>query len=66
MLPVTGARYRKIAQSALDETHHLIAPCLGTDEIGVLPIVAEQPVLVGGELEEIALLLDPLHGRAIG
>jgi hypothetical protein len=52
-------------QARLDEGDHLVAALGRTDEIGVGLVEREQLVLVGGELEEVARLLDPLDRRAL-
>ena len=53
------------SRPALDEAHDLVAPLGRQDEVGVLLVVGEQLVLVGGEAEEIGLLLGPLDRRAL-
>ena len=60
----TGARNRKIVQPALDEAHHLIAAGFGRDKIGMRVVIGQEPVLPGGELEEVIFLFDPFDVRA--
>src|SRR5207237_9777833 len=59
------ARDRQIPQTALDEADDLVAARIRADEVGLRLIKVEQSVLVSRELEEIALLLHPLHRRAL-
>src|SRR5258708_18673325 len=54
-----GARDGEVAQAALDEAHHLVAPRARRDEVRVLVVEFEQPVLPRRQAEEIILLLDP-------
>ena len=56
-----GAADREVAQAAGDEAPRLVRPEAGQDEVGPLVVEREQLVLVGGELEEPVLLLDPLR-----
>ena len=60
-----GARDRQIPQAAFHEADDLVAARVRPDEIGLAFVQREQPVLIGGELEEVALLLDPLDRRAL-
>ena len=46
------------------EADDLVAARLRADEIRIGLVMREQAVLIGGEAEEIALLLDPLDRRA--
>ena len=64
--PIEGrARDRKILQAAAHEARHLVEPLLRQHEVGHARVEFEQLVLIGGEAEEIALLLDPLDRRAL-
>src|SRR3546814_15607828 len=60
-----GARDRQILEPALDEAQHLVAAAFGADEIGIVAIEREQPVLIGGEAEEPAFLDRPFDRRAL-
>ena len=60
-----GARDRQVLQSRLDEGDYLVAPFRRTDEIGIVGVMLEQLFLIGRQLEEIALLLDPFDRRAL-
>ena len=60
-----GARDRQILQAALHEADDFVAARIRPDEIGLALVQREQPVLIGGQLEEVALLLDPLDRRAL-
>src|SRR5205085_7913503 len=53
-------------EAAFDEAHHLVAPGVRTDEARVGFVMLEQPVLIGREAEEPALLDRPLGERALG
>ena len=59
-----GARDRQILQAALHEARDLVQPLLRQHEIRDARVEVEQLVLIGGQPEEIALLLDPLDRRA--
>ena len=61
-----GARDRQVLEPALDEAHDLVATLLRADELRMRLIVGEQPVLIGREAEEVALLLDPIDRGALG
>ena len=64
--PVEGrARHREILQAASDEARHLVEPFPRQHEIGMTCVELEQPVLVGGQAEEIALLLHPFDRSAL-
>src|SRR5690606_21853305 len=54
-----GARDAEILEPALDEAQHLVAAAFRADEIGVVAIEREKPVLVGREAEEPAFLDGP-------
>src|SRR6266516_7126829 len=60
----SGTRYRKILQTAFDEAYDLVHAGLRQDEIRMIPVEIEQLVLIGGESEEITLLLHPFDRRA--
>ena len=60
-----GARDRQIPQSAFDEADDFVAARVRSDEIGLAFVQRQQPVLIGGQFEEVALLLDPLDRRAL-
>ena len=60
-----GARDRQVPQPALDEADDLVPARVRPDEIRLALVKREQPVLIGGEPEEIALLLDPFDRRAL-
>ena len=63
--PVEGrARDRQVLQPGFDEAHDLVAALRRPDEVGIVLVEGEQPVLIGREPEEIALLLDPFDRRA--
>src|SRR5947199_8773690 len=51
-----GARNRKVAQAAAHEALDLVAPGFRGDEFRMLVVELQQPVLPGGEAEEIARL----------
>ena len=54
-----GARDRQVPQAPRDEADHLVAPDVGSDEVGVGLVVREQPVGVFRQLEEVGLFLGP-------
>ena len=60
-----GARDREVLQAAFDKSHDLVEPLLRQDEVGMPSVEVEQLLLVGGELEKIALLLDPFDRRTL-
>ena len=60
-----GARDGEIGEPALDEAQHLVAARLRADEVGIVGIMGEQPLLIGGEAEEPALLDRPFDRRAL-
>ena len=62
---LAGARDAEVAQAACDERARLVVAEVGQDEIGPLVVEREQPILVGGEPEEVVLLLDPLRRREV-
>ena len=65
--PVEGRTAdREILQAGAHEADDLVAPRLRADEIRVRLVMRQQTVLIGGEAEEIALLLDPFDRRAGG
>ncbi|MEY9682014.1 hypothetical protein ABIF13_002788 [Bradyrhizobium elkanii] len=59
------ARDREVLEPAPYKTHHLVAARVRADEIGLTLVEVQQLVLVGRQLEEIALLLDPFDRRAL-
>ena len=59
------ARNRQILEAATHEALHLVRPRVGSNELGVRVVVSKQPFLIGRQLEEIALLLDPFDRRAL-
>ena len=59
-----GAGDRQILQPGLDEAHHLVPPLARADELRIGVVMREEPVLIGGEAEEVALLLHPFDRRA--
>ena len=59
-------RNGEVRQAAFDEGHDFIAPMRRLNEVRVLFIVFEQPVLIGGHAEEIGFIFHPLNGRAGG
>ena len=59
------ARDRQIFEAAFDEADDLVAPLRRQDEVRVGVVVRQQLVLVGGQLEEIRLLLRPFDRRAL-
>ncbi len=59
-----GARDRKGLQAALDEAQDLVAARRRHDEAGILLVELQQRLLPGGQAEEIAGFLHPLHRRA--
>ena len=64
--PVEGrARDRQILQAAADKTRDFVHALARQHEIGHALIEIEQPLGESGELEEIALLLDPFDRRAL-
>ena len=54
-----------IVQTLLDEREGLVAAVPGADPIGIAPVVVYEPILVGGEPEEVVLLLHPSRRRAV-
>jgi len=63
----TGPRDGQILQAAADEAHHLVAPALRCDEVGVVLVEFQQAILPGREAEEIARLFHPFDlGAARG
>jgi hypothetical protein len=63
--PLDGrAADRQVAQTAFDESQHLVAPGLRPDEIGVLLVVFQQAVAERRELEKVVLLGDSFGGAA--
>jgi hypothetical protein len=63
--PVEGrAGDRGVREPALDEAADLVHAEVRLHEVGVLVIEREEPVLEGGELEEVGLLLDALERAA--
>ena len=64
--PVEGrARQRQILQAAADEARDFVHALARQHEIRHAFVEIEQPLGEGGELEEIALLLDPFDRRAL-
>src|SRR5205814_7745715 len=59
------ARDAEVAQAARDERTRLVVPKVGKYEIGALVVEGDQPLLVGGEPEEVVLLFDPLRLREV-
>src|SRR5206468_10397353 len=57
---LAGAADAEVLEAALDEAARLVVAELRQDEVGPLVIQGEQPVLVGGQPEEVVLLLDVL------
>src|ERR1700722_16455687 len=55
-----GSRNRQIPQAAFDEADDFVLARVGTDEIRLALVQRQELVLVGGQFEEIALLLYPL------
>ncbi len=62
---LAGAADAEVLQAALDEASRLVGAELRQHEVGPLVIELEQPVLVGGEAEEVVLLFDPLGLDAV-
>src|SRR3979411_311717 len=58
-----GARNRQISQSAFDEADNLVLARVRADEIRLAVIKRQKLVLISGQFEEIALLLDPCDRR---
>ena len=48
---------REVEQAALDEPQHLVAPADRVDDVGVLLVPLQQPVLEAAQPEEVVLLL---------
>ena len=64
--PVEGRpRDRQVAQARAHEGHHLVAPLGRADEVGIVLVERQQPVLELRQLEEIAFLGHPFDGRAL-
>ncbi|MCY1379542.1 hypothetical protein D9M69_672700 [compost metagenome] len=64
--PVEGRpRNREILETRFHEGNHFVAALGGTDEVRVFLVVLQQFVLIFGQLEEVALLLDPLDRRTL-
>ncbi len=61
-----GAADRQVVQPALHEGDDLVLVLFRRDEVGMRLVMGEQPVRIGRELEEIALLLHPFDRRARG
>ena len=59
-----GARDRQILQAAAHEARHLVQPLLRQHVVRIARVEVEQLLLIGRELEEIALLLHPFDRRA--
>ena len=65
--PVKGrAADREILEATFDKGHDFIAVMLRRDKFRMFLIMLEQSLGIGGETEEIALLLNPLDGRTGG
>ena len=60
-----GARDAQITKPAFDKAQHLVAAAFGLDEVGMIAVMGQQAVLIGGEPEEPAFLPGPLHWRAL-
>ena len=56
---------RQVAQPALDEVAHLVAPRVRIDEVRISVIQRQKPLLIGREAEEIGFLDGPLDRRAM-
>ena len=59
-----GARDRQVLKAGAHEARHLVQPLARQNEIRNLVVEVEQLILVGGEAEEIALLLHPFDRRS--
>src|SRR3954447_25788 len=60
-----GARDRQILEPAFDKTYYFGPAGIGTDEVRLCLVKGKQPILIGGESEEIAFFLDPFDLRAL-
>src|ERR1700753_3126903 len=60
-----GSRNRQIPQAAFDETDDFVLARVGADEVRLVLVERQEFVLVGGQFEEIALLLNPFHRGAL-
>jgi hypothetical protein len=60
-----GARDREVLQPTRYESKDLVEALTRQHEIGMARVVLKKPVLIGGESEEVTLLLYPLNGRAL-
>src|SRR6516164_9623273 len=58
---LSGPRDTEVAEPARDERPRLVEAEVRTDEVGSLVVEGEKLVLIGGEPEEVVLLLDPLR-----
>ena len=56
-----GPADREVLEAALDEADDLVEAAVRGAEVRVVRVEGQQPVLVGRELEEVALLLGPGH-----
>ena len=61
--PEPAAADREVLEAAADEAEHLVAPEVGLDELGVIGVVALEPLLVRRQAEEPVLLGQPLEGH---
>ena len=55
------SRDRHVLEAALDERDDLVTPLGRGDEVGLLLVELEQPILIRGKPEEVARLFDPFH-----
>ncbi len=58
-------RQREILQTSPDERHHLVAALLGQHELLVLLVEIQEFVPILRKPEEVVLLFEPLHRRAV-
>ncbi len=61
-----GARHGEIPQASAHEVLHLVGAGVGANKFRVRLVMGQQPILERRQLEEVTLLLDPLHRRALG
>ena len=60
-----GPRDAEVAQATLDKADHFVAAAIGTDEVGLVGIKSEQPVLIVRQAEEPAFLDGPFDRRSL-
>src|SRR6202048_4454107 len=60
-----GSGNRQVSQSAFDEADDFVLARVGANEVRLTGVERQQLVLIRGQFEEIAFLLDPFDRRAL-